>query len=1217
MSADPGRVRVAAQPRPFSQARSDLVVPAGLSLAEIVAVAIPDPDWHDHAVVLVGDEEIEPRYWRGYRPRPGTALAVHIVPRGQNGWRIAGMIAIAVLAITVSAVTYGQLLPVAGATWASVGAGVAGATVSIAGTFALNALVPPPVPEVSRDYGNGKPTWAITGARNRADPWGKVPFLLGRMRLTPPYAAAPYREIVGGDVYWRAIFALSHGPVAIDEMRIGETLLANFAGVELEFRRGYWTMPDRGSWNPQGATFPPAPGFGDTWTASAAGSVAGTAYKTGESITFNGLYPAADPRAWDRDQDKPFRLYPKDVHEEGFALDVETSVVRTSQANADELAVEFVFPRGLCHIQNDPPGKRADKTVNIRIRQRPVGTQAWANVTTRTVTGRQLTPLYVGHRWKPTDFGTADPERKYDIEIANLSGSFDEERNFGRFQLLAIRTVTAENPVPVPGVAMMAVRILSSGQLQGVLDEFRVIARTLARDYDATLGSWVWRPTSAPSALVRHVLQHPARLKPAADDRIDLARLAQWDDLCRAKGWVYNGVAEAKGSLWETLVGVCRVGRATPSLRDLIFSVVVDEPKTAPVRLFTPRNSWAYEGELDHGPMPHGYRIGYIDAERDWRPDEVVVYADGYDAATATRIDRVEWPGITSRAQATREGRYHLAQRRLRREVHRITVDFEHLACERGDLVALQHDVIAVGIGSARIASRSDDGQTMSGFELDAPVPVEDGKSYGIRVRRVVGGAQVTTLLRVTAQGSGLARRFDFATPTPLAEAPDVGDLVAFGEWDRETLRVLIRDIEPRDELTARLTLIAEAPGVHVASQGPVPPYDPKVTAPTAIPAPVVTEVRSDTGVMLLTASRTLVERVVFSLAPIGIAGTSMHVLYRPAGTSAPWAAATVQEETATSVAIVGLTSGETYDFRLQRTRSGLLASPATSVNGHFVVGRTAAPAALANLTLVAVGGQALLRWDLPVDLDVQFGGWILFRHTPAMVDASWANTVSIGRAVNGDQSHVFLPLKAGTYMARAYDSLGNVSEPVAVTTKQASVLAFSPVAELVEDPAFPGSHDDTETLAGVLQLRSGDFDAVADTDELPDWDLGGAGIVPAGTYRFSAGMDFGQVKRVRLTSHIAMAAVNPHDRIDDRAAPIDDWGDVDGTAAAVTDASVWARTTDDDPAGTPTWGPWIRVDAADVTARAVGQVECRLGTADQTFNIQISELRLKAEEVI
>ena len=44
----------------------------GLSLAEIVAVAIPDPAWHEHAVVLIGDERIEPLLLARYRPKPGT-----------------------------------------------------------------------------------------------------------------------------------------------------------------------------------------------------------------------------------------------------------------------------------------------------------------------------------------------------------------------------------------------------------------------------------------------------------------------------------------------------------------------------------------------------------------------------------------------------------------------------------------------------------------------------------------------------------------------------------------------------------------------------------------------------------------------------------------------------------------------------------------------------------------------------------------------------------------------------------------------------------------------------------------------------------------------------------------------------------------------------------------------------------------------------------------
>jgi hypothetical protein len=86
-------LRIAACPQPFSSQRIDLAVPVGLTLAEIVAVAIPDPAWHAHAVVIVGDERAPRAWWPRVRPKAGAMVAVHILPRGGQGWRIAsGMV---------------------------------------------------------------------------------------------------------------------------------------------------------------------------------------------------------------------------------------------------------------------------------------------------------------------------------------------------------------------------------------------------------------------------------------------------------------------------------------------------------------------------------------------------------------------------------------------------------------------------------------------------------------------------------------------------------------------------------------------------------------------------------------------------------------------------------------------------------------------------------------------------------------------------------------------------------------------------------------------------------------------------------------------------------------------------------------------------------------------------------------------------------------------
>lgn len=1146
---------------------------------------------------------------------------IRLLPGGGGGWRMAAMIGVAVLAIAASvAAPYLAPVLVAGAT-ATGGLGVAlgaaaGAIVSIGGTLLVNHLLPPPIPQLSRNSGKEAPTYAIAGARNAAQPWSKVPFLLGRFKITPPYAAMPYREIIAGEVYWRALFALSHGPVQIEEMAIGATQLGNFQGVEIQFRRGYWSMTDRGAWSAAAGTFPDTPAFGDTWTCVAPGAAGGASFRAGQTITYNALAQPALASAWDVDQGKQLTLYPHDVHEQGLSVAIRygTAQVRTSQVGGDELGIELIFERGLVHLQNVPAGKRSDASVTLRIEQSPKGSNAWAIVAEPRIAGRQTTPLYWGHVWTPGSYQAPNANRDWDVRITRLVADFDEERNFGNFSWMALRTITWGDPAPVPGVALIALRIKSSEQLSGVIDSFNLVCSSIARDYEAALGSWVWRPTGNPAALFRHVLQHPARERPAADSQIDLARLADWSNLCNAHWRHFNGVLEAKTSLHDALIQIGRVGRAMPTLRDLKFSVVIDEPRCAPVRLFSPANAWDYDGEMTHRPTPHAYRIGYVDRALEYRSEEVVVYDDGYGPANAVRIDKVEWPGICDRGQAYREGRYHLAQQRLRREVHHLTVDFEQLACERGDLVALQHDVIAVGLASGRVVAVTEAADRVLDVTLDVPVSMAGDQTYGLRARRVISGAQRTDLYRLVTQ-AGTAPRLTFAEPPLIAGAPRVGDLAAFGIWQRETLRLLIRDIEPRQDLSARLTLIAEAAGVHLAESGPVPPHDPMVTAPPRLPAPLVLAIASDARVMVVTPSRTLIDRVVFQVQPIAIDGARLLVIFRLTATAGDWQSATVQEETAGSVAIIGLQSGETYDFRLQYTHDSSLSGPVTAINAYYVVGRTAPPDDLRNLTIAAIGGQALLRWDLPADLDVQLGGWISFRHAPDMDAAIWPNSTALAQAVLGDQTHVYLPLKPGTYFARVYDADGRASPDAArVSTRQASVLAFAPVGEAVEDPLFTGARTRCHVVAGGLMLDADTFAGVPAVSALASWTATG-GVVESGLYAFAAGIDLGSVRRTRVTSRIKLEAINEHDYWDAKIGPIDSWADVDGTTGAAVDAAVYGKLSDDDPAGTPAWGAFTRIDSAELQTRAIGQLECRLSTANRAFNLWLTELRVTAEE--
>ena len=118
------------------------------------------------------------------------------------------------------------------------------------------------------------------------------------------------------------------------------------------------------------------------------------------------------------------------------------------------------------------------------------------------------------------------------------------------------------------------------------------------------------------------------------------------------------------------------------------------------------------------------------------------------------------------------------------------------------------------------------------------------------------------------------------------------------------------------------------------------------------------------------------------------------------------------------------------------------------------------------------------------------------------------------------------------------------------------------------------------------------------------------------GQYAFAAGLDLGAVKRVRLRSEIGVAALALNDRIDARTALMDTWADFDGSAGAEIDVLFEIRETDDDPAGTPAWGPWGRLDNHEIEARAV-QARAHLTTKDASYTPIVSQLRLYADEVV
>lgn len=304
-----------------------------------------------------------------------------------------------------------------------------------------------------------------------------------------------------------------------------------------------------------------------------------------------------------------------------------------------------------------------------------------------------------------------------------------------------------------------------------------------------------------------------------------------------------------------------------------------------------------------------------------------------------------------------------------------------------------------------------------------------------------------------------------------------------------------------------------------------------------------------------------------------------------------------------------------THQVRV-RAINGLNVPGAWNTRTIEVLGLSAAPTDITGLTITAVGGVAILRFDQHPDLDVRMGGVIVCRHSAAQTGADWNASRTIGRALTGNQTVMVLPLLPGTYLLKARDSSGIYSpNPATVSTRGVSVQAFTTLTTLTEGPVFSGTHTNTVNAGGVLKLDAGaNIDSWADFDAVANIDAEG-GILPSGTYLFSAGIDLTTVKTVRLTADYQATVSNVLDQWDSRGAEIDTWAAVDGDIEGdEADIVVDVRATDDDPTGTPTWSAWNALDVGDYQARAF-QFRARLTSTDTSYNIETDQIVITAQE--
>lgn len=730
--------------------RADLLVPPGLTLAAIIALALPGLAPEERGALRVmlvspkGSAVIDPRFWHVLRPRDGVHVVIRLVP-GDDALR-----SILSIVVSVAAVAFGG--PLAGmlGITSQLGVSLVTAGLTVVGQLLVNALIPPPKPQERENR------YSIGGWRNQVVPDGAVPVVLGRHRYAPPFAAMSWTEIVGDWQYIRSLFCFGYGPLALSEFRIGETALEEFDEVETEVRTGL-------------------PG------------------------------------------DAPCSLYPRQIVEENVGAELlrplprddlgevidgepaeEEPVIRTTGQDASSASVILAFRAGLVAYKK---GKAKAHSVSVRIRQRLVTEEAWQPVATLDITAKKLELFYRQHTWELPSRG------RWQIEVTMMTDEATSDQIQQGCTWAALQTIRPEYPLAFSQpLALVAVRIKATHQLNGTLDNFSALVERPCLDWDHLSQTWVGRATTNPAALYRHVLQSPANPRPVADAGLDLQQLQDWHEYCRVNGLTYSRPLDATGTtLRDVLAEVAAAGRATPRHDGLRWGVTVDWPSSLIVDHITPRNSRGFRTRRNYVDPPHAFRVKFADAGNDFREAERLVRWPGY-TGEIELTELLELPGKTDAAEVWREARRRQYEAIYRPDTFEVTQDGPVRVATRGDHVMLSSDVIDQVQRAARV--RRVTGQMI---ELDELVTMEAGVDYGLRFRVFeddedpVGASVVRTVSTVPGETQIL-------TLEGGGDLPGVGDLVMFGRATTEALHLIVTGVEAGTGFTSILRMVEAAP---------------------------------------------------------------------------------------------------------------------------------------------------------------------------------------------------------------------------------------------------------------------------------------------------------------------------------------------------------------------------------------------------------------------
>jgi hypothetical protein len=265
---------------------------------------------------------------------------------------------------------------------------------------------------------------------------------------------------------------------------------------------------------------------------------------------------------------------------------------------------------------------------------------------------------------------------------------------------------------------------------------------------------------------------------------------------------------------------------------------------------------------------------------------------------------------------------------------------------------------------------------------------------------------------------------------------------------------------------------------------------------------------------------------------------------------------------------VLNVIDQQQYDVRVKSVNTLGVSSTYVSAS-RTIIGAIEPPSDVEDFSCNIVGQEAHLSWSQIPDLDLAYYNLRFSEATDGTAD--WQNSVALVEKISRPATSITVPARAGTYLIKAVDKLGNFSSnATAIISNVISVTNFNAIATQSEHPDFLGTNTNTVIADNTIRLDSSElFDsAIGDFDDevtrFFDSGVANADFYASGNYLFTNVIDIGAKHTARITASLTQTSDNPDDLFDNRSGLFDTASsNFDGDTPANCNAHIEIATSD------------------------------------------------------